>query len=492
MTQPNSIITEIERIAADRLSGVLSLLFETNTVQVHFQEGLISAAATDVPRFKIGRFLSVNGFIPETDIDALVRESQDKKLRLGEFAVSKHLLDDEDLREIVREQAVNILIYALSEGFEVGPFQEISLLLNSPARMSPSQLMLEIARRKLQPYMPEPDKMIVLSNGHNLRNLTWYPQELAVIDKLRFQQSLPELAVSTGMEYARLGKILSVLNHMHMISMVAEAPSPATTALAPRRPFSFEDLVVEIDRSAVSNKIEVFHNYLSLIGEQFKTLKVRIQELSVSGPMPKVIVVSSPHAQEGKSLVSTNLALCFAKDPGKRVILLDCDLRNPNIHKNFGTTLEPGLCGYLTEDNMQPYCYMRRLDRLYMITAGGMPENPVEILSLDKTRQLIEHLKRDFDLIIIDTPPLIPVSDAQIIAKLADGMLLVVRSGKTSYSHLEQSLKAIQSVRLLGLILNDVEPRKFHTNYDYRYYHHYGYGYGSSPKPRRRSKTYFE
>ncbi len=488
MTQTNPIIAEIERIAADRLSGILSLALETSAVQVHFQDGLISAAATDVPRYKLGRFLSMSGYIQESAVGRLVEESRKKKQRIGEFAVRKNLLGDEDLSEILREQVVNILMHALSAGFEVSSFEETTIPIYLPARISPQQLLLEIARRSLHPFTPEPNQLIVLNNGHNLSNLDWYPQELSVIGKLQFPRSLQELAVSTGLEYGRLGKILSVLHHLEMITTIDETPA-GTTALATRSRISFENLVPEIDKSAINNKLEVYHNYLSFIGEQFKTLKVRIQELAASGPPPQAITISSPHEQDGKSLISTNLALCFAKDPGKRVILIDCDLRKPSVHKYLGTSIEPGLYGYLSEDYMQPYCYMRRIDRLYVMTAGGVAENPVELLSLDKMRQLIDFLKRDFDTIIIDTPPLSPVSDAQILTKLSDGLILVIRSARTSYANLERAFRSVDRTKLLGMILNDVQPRAFHTHYDYHYYSHYSYGPG---KPKSHHRTYFE
>jgi succinoglycan biosynthesis transport protein ExoP len=307
------------------------------------------------------------------------------------------------------------------------------------------------------------------------------------------------------MENDRLSKILSVLHTLHMITTTKKSTLDTDAINSPQEQFkeplkeqnpdqSLESIVPEISKSGLSEKLDVLHNPASFISEQFKTLKVRLHECS-SKHQVKVITVSSPYTSDGKSLICVNLGLCFARDPNRRVLLIDCDLRNPTIHRYLKISLSPGLNGYLSEKHMPPHCFMRRLGRLYVMTAGGASTDPIELLSQDTMRKLIEVLKKDFDTILIDTPPLGLVSDAKIMTEMSDGLLMVVRSNKTTYTNIERSFKLLDQSKLLGIVLNDVQAHMFNTQYDYRYYHYSNrnvYPYGPKMKNKFKSKTYFE
>jgi capsular exopolysaccharide synthesis family protein len=191
--------------------------------------------------------------------------------------------------------------------------------------------------------------------------------------------------------------------------------------------------------------------------------------MSSSGTV-KAITVSSPDPQDGKSLISANLAFSFAMDPGRRTIIVDCDLRSPSLGKYLGVTSEPGLLQYLANGTLSPYCFVRRIENLYFMTAGGVAPNAIEILSMHKMKQLIERLKKDFDTIILDAPPYSPIADARVVTGLSDSLVMVVRRGKTSCSSTDRAFKAIDRNKLLGIVFNDVQPMLFHTYYNFGYY----------------------
>jgi Mrp family chromosome partitioning ATPase len=132
------------------------------------------------------------------------------------------------------------------------------------------------------------------------------------------------------------------------------------------------------------------------------------------------------------------------------------------------------LLQHLGNGYLSPYCYVRRLENLYFLTAGGLAPNPIEILSMKKMKQLIEQLRQDFDTIIIDAPPYSPIADARIVTALSDALVLVVRHGKTSYSSIDHAFSAVDRNKLLGVVFNDVKPMLFHT------YQKLGYYYGSA------------
>ena len=128
------------------------------------------------------------------------------------------------------------------------------------------------------------------------------------------------------------------------------------------------------------------------------------------------------------------------------------------------------------------------------MTAGGTAANPIELLSHERMKKLLAYLQTEFDTIILDSPPLVPISDAQVLTALSNGLILVVRCGRTSYAGIEKAFRNLDRNKLVGVILNDVKPILFNTQYDYKYYHYKNreyYPYGKriiAPRP----KTYLE
>jgi protein-tyrosine kinase len=490
----NPLLQTIHQLQENGATGSLPLSRAGQTVIVYFREGLISAVSTSISDHQLGKYLARRGYITEKDIASLVKEAGRRSTLTGETAVSKNLLDGSELMELVQEQAAGILSLAIKNGFEPQGFNRAdppSFFM--PARIDHMQLMLDLARANLQPFKVDPGMLIGLRNGKQNTPLSWLPAELSVLNELKEPRTIHELVVSTGLEYPRLSKILFVFDTLQLLSFVECAPV-SSTALVRRQGFPFESLVPEIRKTALSDKIETVREEGSFISEQFKTLKIHISEIAAAHNA-KVITFSSPAAEDGKSLVCLNLAVSYSRDLDRRVIVLDCDLRNPSLNKYLGVAAEPGLLGYLEEDYLQPYCYMRRLDKLYILTAGGISANPLEFLSQDRMRKFIDYLKTEFDVILIDAPPLVPISDTQVLAGLSDGIVLVVRSGKTTYADIVKGFRKLNREKLMGVVVNDVQPLLFNTHYDHRYYNyrnHSQYPYGKGRAVPNRRKSYLD
>jgi capsular exopolysaccharide synthesis family protein len=488
----HQVLERIRQIQEEARTGSLQLEKEGKEIIVYFRDGLIDGAGSDIAQLQLGKVLSKRGILQTSAVPNLLKKARRKRFILGEAAIAHNLLDGFELKDGIRDQIVQALIHALNNDFEVGSFKDSPVDLYMPARLDYDHLMLELARSNLRPLPLDLKRLISLNNGQSLSHLPWYPQELSVLSQLKTPRTLQDLAAATGMEYTQLGKILCVFNSLQLIRQVEAAPSEST-AVVLRDPFPFKYLTPEIGNSGLSDKLETFQNPSSFVSEQFKTLKVRIAEAAAQAPL-RVIAVSSPNTADGKSLVSVNLAVSFSKDPGRRVVLVDCDLRNPSLHKFLGTSVEPGLLGYLENDILQAYCYMRRLENLYLITAGGAAANPVELLSNAKMREMIAYLQTEFDTIILDCPPFGPISDAQILMGLADGLLMVVRCGKTTYGTMEKAFRNLDRSKLVGLVFNDVKPMMFNTQYHYKYYHYKNrnsYPYGKI-NVTHRQKNYLE
>ena len=206
--------------------------------------------------------------------------------------------------------------------------------------------------------------------------------------------------------------------------------------------------------------------------ESFRQLRTNLQFANVSG-RAKTILITSSVPGEGKSTTATNLAIALAQ-AGEAVCLVDADLRRPMINEYLGLDRNVGLTTALVglgdvNDILQPWGE----HNLYVLTSGQIPPNPSELLSSEEMKQLIIGLESSFDIVIIDAPPLLPVTDAAVLSQHVGGVVVVVGSEKLRQHDLEKSLGALQMVgsNLLGVVLNRL-PSKGPDAYSYAYYGH--------------------
>lgn len=209
----------------------------------------------------------------------------------------------------------------------------------------------------------------------------------------------------------------------------------------------------------------------SVISEQYRAIRTNIEYSNVD-QNTKTILVTSSDKNEGKTTTVSNLAVSFA-NLNKKVLLIDCDLRNASIHKMFKINNIYGLTDILAKDRAVDKCIQEtELENLYVLTAGATPPNPAEILSSEKMKNLIEDLKNMYDYIFIDTPPIGLVTDAGVLSSFTDGVVLVVKSESVEKKYLEETKKKLDAVdaRILGAILNAYKSEQK----DYEYYSYYG------------------
>ena len=214
-----------------------------------------------------------------------------------------------------------------------------------------------------------------------------------------------------------------------------------------------------------------YNNPKSVISEQYRTIRTNIEYSNVDQDK-KTILVTSSDKNEGKTTTVSNLAVSFA-NLNKKVLLIDCDLRNASIHKMFKINNIYGLTDILAKDRAVDKCIQEtELENLYVLTAGAIPPNPAEILSSEKMKNLIEDLKNIYDYIFIDTPPIGLVTDAGVLSSFTDGVVLVVKSESVEKKYLEETKKKLDAVdaRILGAILNSYKSEQK----DYNYYSYYG------------------
>lgn len=206
----------------------------------------------------------------------------------------------------------------------------------------------------------------------------------------------------------------------------------------------------------------------SISAEAYRTLRTNIQYSSYDKKIKKILVTSSEPA-EGKSTIIGNLAISLSQSENT-VIILDCDLRKPTMHKKFKISNEFGLTELLVGKKELKDVIQYRNKNLHIITSGKIPPNPAEMLASKSMKRLLEQLSNEYDYILMDTPPLNAVTDAQVLSTEADGTLIVIRSEKTKKESILTAKNLLQKVNanILGIVFNDV------ANSINKYYYYYG------------------
>jgi len=221
----------------------------------------------------------------------------------------------------------------------------------------------------------------------------------------------------------------------------------------------------------------------SPVSESYRSLRTNISYASADKKI-KSLLVSSPQPGEGKSTTTANLAIAFAQ-LRKRTLLIDADLRKPVQHNVFEQSRGPGLSEYLVGEieDINSIIHPTKIDNLFIVTAGGLPPNPSELLGSERMGKLVDDLEKGWDMVLFDSPPIVAVTDASTISGEIDAIAMVVKAGQTDKSAVDRALDTIKNVKapLIGVILNGASPETLSGKYSY-YYSYYNYYYHSDDK----------
>lgn len=222
-------------------------------------------------------------------------------------------------------------------------------------------------------------------------------------------------------------------------------------------------------------------NPKSIAAEQFRKLKATILK-DFDRNSGACILISSAVAGEGKTLTATNLAISIAQEIQQHVLLIDADLRRPSIHKVLSIGDTQGLSEYLSGNvELSQLIVKTSVPKLSVLTAGTIATKPAELCSSNKMKDLIREVRQRYDdrYIIIDSTPVISTSEPDILARQVDGILFVVRAGKTPREAIQRSLMCFEKEKIIGMVFNEIDTRA--TGYHYGYYRYYNY-YGEDTK----------
>jgi protein-tyrosine kinase len=235
----------------------------------------------------------------------------------------------------------------------------------------------------------------------------------------------------------------------------------------------YEDLISKCatPKWKVDGRLSVFEggDDKQVGAERFRTLRSRLYQIAGTRPLRRLMVTSSVPA-EGKTFVAANLAQSIVRQPDRKVLLIDADLRASRLHQVLGAPRSPGLSDYLTGEANEFQVVQKGSEaNLCLIPGGREVSNPSELLMNDRLKRLLEVMTPLFDWIILDTPPVLPVHDASMMADVCDGVLFVVRAGMTEHEMAAKATGEFQDRNLLGVVLNRVEDGAGYGGYYYGY-----------------------
>lgn len=208
-------------------------------------------------------------------------------------------------------------------------------------------------------------------------------------------------------------------------------------------------------RSINDSSLIVSMNPKSPISEVYRLLRTKIHFSSKDQEL-KTLMITSTQVGEGKTTTISNLAVTYAQE-GKKVLLIDADMRKPSLHRVFSQSNHHGLSTLLTgQTNVQDSVHETIVDHLWLIPSGPIPANPSELMDSVVMRGLLEQLKQEYDVILIDTPSVLSVSDSVILSSLCDGVVMIVAAGKVRKEHLKKAKEQLDhaNARMLGIVIN--------------------------------------
>jgi succinoglycan biosynthesis transport protein ExoP len=229
--------------------------------------------------------------------------------------------------------------------------------------------------------------------------------------------------------------------------------------------------------SSKSIELITYHDTKSLISEAYRNLRTSVLLSSGSGRPPKILLVTSSQAGEGKTTTAVNISITLSQT-GEKVVLLDCDMRNPRVHRIIGLDNANGISSFLSgNSDLSSMIQQSEIPNLFAVSAGRVPPNPAELLGSSRMKQGLALLDEYFDHIVIDSPPVLSVTDARILGTLVDGVVLVIKGGETPKEAVQRTKRLLQEVHahVIGTLLNNVDVHS-PDYYYYSKYYYYGYG----------------
>jgi succinoglycan biosynthesis transport protein ExoP len=232
---------------------------------------------------------------------------------------------------------------------------------------------------------------------------------------------------------------------------------------------AWEQFTAEQRRHFQQQRLTSLSDPQSVGGQQYSILALKVQQWMSQGG-GKTLMVTSATGDEGKSLTALNLSLALASSLEGKVLLIDGDLRRPRVDERLGLKTEQGFSDVLAADGPDPAACISKIGALHVLPGGSNRANPVGLLASARARDILTRLRNEYQVVVIDSPPIVPVADSHILARLCDGVVLVVRARRTSPELWLRAVESLGATNVIGVVLNDVDLAATPYAYAFRYY----------------------
>ena len=318
---------------------------------------------------------------------------------------------------------------------------------------------VEPAQLPLEPYSPHPVRIILLGFFGSLG--------LGIAGIVFGQRMDSTFETGEQFEAAMGAPVLATIP-----SISAKEPHPkrdAKNAFLGPPATSARGITPDQWQHLQKHRVAVLTHPDSIAAQQYKVLALKVQRwMEKTGG--RVLAITSSTGEEGKSLTALNLSLALASALEGGVLLVDCDLRLPQVHERLGLSCEGGLADLLARSNADPAPFISRVGDLDVIHAGTQSRDRIDLIGTSRTRDLFSSLRRRYRLIVLDCPPVVPIADSLTLAEMADGVAVVVRARATRPELFQRAVDSLEAKSFLGVVLNDVEYSATPYAYAYRYY----------------------
>jgi polysaccharide biosynthesis transport protein len=383
--------------------------------------------------------------------------------------------EQQNRRDFIEQQLIKIETSITQTEEEVVLRENELLAINSARELANKQAEIQALQNKLSTLQKNYAELLATTQRGAVNVLQVLEPATEPTEPIQSQLVMNMLvAAAVGLALAAGGAyVLEYLdNSLKDAEEIKKALGVTMLATVPKIP--------EVDGNA-TNKLIMLRNTQSPVIEAYRILRTNLQFAAVDRTL-RLLLVSSPQPEDGKSLTAANLSIALAR-AGKKVILIDGDLHRPSQHRLFNLYNNIGVTTALLAEaaELDQLLQPTLVPGLSVLTSGPLPPNPAELLGSKRMQEILSKLKELADIVILDSPPIAAVVDGIILSTEADGMLLVIRAGKTSRDAAKRALNALDQVRapVLGTVLNGVDAR----NTEYQFYGKYGYynvAYGRS------------
>jgi len=321
---------------------------------------------------------------------------------------------------------------------------------------------IEPAELPSAPYSPQRARMILMGFAAGLGlglALVMLVEQMdtsfETIEEVRGFISIPVLAAIPTIA-DKLPKVRSIEMGRHPIRL--EALTVRGNGISPEERRHFQ-----------THRLTVLSDPQSIASQQYGILKLKVQRWKEQ-TAGRVLVVTSAAGGEGKSLTALNLSMAISSSFEGRVLLVDCDLRRPQVHERLGLKGQRGLSDLLAVSDCDVDPFISKVGNLWVMPGGTQLSDPAGLLSSRRMREILARLREEYQLIVFDSPPIVPIADSYLLSGLADGVILVIRARQTRRELLQLAVESFGATNILGVVLNDVEYGNTPYAYAYQYY----------------------